>query len=469
MEKKLGKQLQQQQQQQQSKNTVDISTPEETTRVGLASAQKSFDASQTTSTVDSTKILPSHFLMTISGEISVFDVHKSNGSVNDSNEVNSKLKAEDGAVKPAKLRIQSQSEFATAVVLLDAAKLSRLINTNSETSKDTHTKTSTNSGLYLEYEIKTGGLAQIGWIRAPSSSPPPSSTDDLNVQFLPNSDTGDGVGDDSASYGYDGSRGLKFHGGVESPYGNPFESNVNGRGDGGDPEPTEWRAGDVLGCWCIFHYEQESNRGGKKKSMEIGYSLNGISLGSAFTLDLDVSDDFALYPALSLNLGEVLDVNVGPDFTFDVKEACVGVSECIKMDMGRYDGDVEDLESDAGEDETNDEDAKAEEGDESKSFEDNVSPPRKKQREEGGGDDEKVDNLTIKKASKPAAKPFDLNICQSVDELKSLGADELKRILLSMGLKCGGTIDQRAERLFSLKGLRRDEYPSKVRGKNFIP
>jgi hypothetical protein len=31
-----------------------------------------------------------------------------------------------------------------------------------------------------------------------------------------------------------------------------------------------------------------------------------------------------------------------------------------------------------------------------------------------------------------------------------------------------GTLDERATRLFSLKGLRRDEYPKKVRGKNFI-
>ena len=32
-----------------------------------------------------------------------------------------------------------------------------------------------------------------------------------------------------------------------------------------------------------------------------------------------------------------------------------------------------------------------------------------------------------------------------------------------------GTPEERAKRLFSLKGLRQEEYPDKVRGKNFIP
>jgi hypothetical protein len=38
----------------------------------------------------------------------------------------------------------------------------------------------------------------------------------------------------------------------------------------------------------------------------------------------------------------------------------------------------------------------------------------------------------------------------------------------SSPLRNSGTLDERAARLFSLKGLRRDQYPTKVRGKNFI-
>lgn len=74
------------------------------------------------------------------------------------------------------------------------------------------------------------------------------------------------------------------------------------------------------------------------------------------------------------------------------------------------------------------------------------------------------------KPSKPTVNSdaFDLNNCSTVDELKDLGPERLKGLMLSMGVKCGGTLDERASRLFSLKGLRRDEYPIKIRGKNFI-
>lgn len=53
---------------------------------------------------------------------------------------------------------------------------------------------------------------------------------------------------------------------------------------------------------------------------------------------------------------------------------------------------------------------------------------------------------------------FDLEKYSSVEELEeALGAERLKAVLVSMGLKCGGTARQRAERLMSVKGLSRAE------------
>eukprot|EP00878_Enallax_costatus_P015542 GHUV01016279.1.p1 GENE.GHUV01016279.1~~GHUV01016279.1.p1 ORF type:complete len:477 (+),score=184.94 GHUV01016279.1:401-1831(+) len=46
----------------------------------------------------------------------------------------------------------------------------------------------------------------------------------------------------------------------------------------------------------------------------------------------------------------------------------------------------------------------------------------------------------------------DLETFDSVDELATLGADQLKDKLAALGLKCGGTVQQRAERLYALKG-----------------
>jgi len=45
----------------------------------------------------------------------------------------------------------------------------------------------------------------------------------------------------------------------------------------------------------------------------------------------------------------------------------------------------------------------------------------------------------------------------SVQQLESLGLDVLKEELVSRGLKCGGTISERAARLFSVRGLSPDQ------------
>ena len=74
-----------------------------------------------------------------------------------------------------------------------------------------------------------------------------------------------------------------------------------------------------------------------------------------------------------------------------------------------------------------------------------------------------------------AAKPspefnvdeFDLEAYSSVKELEALGMDNLKAVLLEMGCKGGGSLQERVGRLFFLRGLKREEYPRKVRGKNF--
>ena len=47
---------------------------------------------------------------------------------------------------------------------------------------------------------------------------------------------------------------------------------------------------------------------------------------------------------------------------------------------------------------------------------------------------------------------LDLSPFSSPEELMSLGLDRLKSALLALGLKCGGTLEERAHRLFSTKG-----------------
>ena len=336
-------------------------------------------------------------LITLSGEMTVFEGEKMQGQ------------------KMKQIRIQSQSDFATVGVLLDADKL----------------REAPNTGVYIEYTIHTAGLAQIGWIRVPTTS-----SGDNSEMFIANSDTGDGVGDDNVSFGYDGSRKLKFNGGKEAAYGNVLGS--------GEKELLGWKSGDVLGSWC--------RRSSDAQNIEIGYLLNGKDLGIAFSIPAESKNTVSYYPALSLNLGEVVDVNLGPDFSHDVKEGCVGVSDLIKVDFSEN---------------TEDEGGKLEAKPDAKSCDN--APRKKRSREEGNtGTIKRLSAESQEVANDTIIDAFDLDKCKSTQELEELGPDRLKSILLGMGVKCGGTTQQRAERLFALKGLRREEYPQKVRGKNFI-
>ena len=53
--------------------------------------------------------------------------------------------------------------------------------------------------------------------------------------------------------------------------------------------------------------------------------------------------------------------------------------------------------------------------------------------------------------------PISLDEAQCVEDLYPLGLDRLKQESMDRGLKCGGTLEQRAQRLFSVKGLSLDQ------------
>eukprot|EP00911_Craspedida_sp_UC1_P002314 UC1_evm1s1745 len=57
---------------------------------------------------------------------------------------------------------------------------------------------------------------------------------------------------------------------------------------------------------------------------------------------------------------------------------------------------------------------------------------------------------------------FDLTHVSSPTELHAFGPDALKTALSALGLKCGGTLEQRAQRLFSTKGKRLEELDKRL-------
>lgn len=66
-----------------------------------------------------------------------------------------------------------------------------------------------------------------------------------------------------------------------------------------------------------------------------------------------------------------------------------------------------------------------------------------------------------------SSEPIILGNYKDVKELEALGMDRLKEELYRLGLKCGGGLGERAKRLFAIKGLKREDIPKKLRGKNF--
>ncbi|KAH7730037.1 hypothetical protein AAVH_02525 [Aphelenchoides avenae] len=68
-----------------------------------------------------------------------------------------------------------------------------------------------------------------------------------------------------------------------------------------------------------------------------------------------------------------------------------------------------------------------------------------------------------KKAEVKDFPPVDLDQYKSSTELESLSVDHLKHALEARGLKCGGSLQERASRLFSVKGLKPEQYPKKIR------
>ena len=47
----------------------------------------------------------------------------------------------------------------------------------------------------------------------------------------------------------------------------------------------EWESGDVLGCWCTYaDTDNDKNMEDKSAMIKIVYALNGVELGTAFTV-----------------------------------------------------------------------------------------------------------------------------------------------------------------------------------------
>ena len=147
---------------------------------------------------------------------------------------------------------------------------------------------------YYEVELLSDGVMQIGW---------------CDTLFIGDDNEGDGVGDDLHSWGFDGKRHAFWHGKAFS-----FQNK--------DAKLTPWKNGDVIGCYVDLDEHIMS------------FFVNGVDVGKVPGLDSkgDMQFKDGLYPALSLEEGNLVRVNVGQrPFAYDVKKL-TGIVHKIKTD-----------------------------------------------------------------------------------------------------------------------------------------
>lgn len=282
-------------------------------------------------------------------------------------------------------RVQSTSNFGTVAIMLRERV----------------------PAFYFEVKLITGGLAQIGWI-CPG--------------FQPNSDEGDGVGDDSFSYSYDGSRKIKLHHETTETYG------------------LSWKEGSVVGCLY--------NNG------VLSFSLDGRALGEAFR----VKPTRILFPAISLNGEEIVDIRVREE---QLEHLPLGIHPIASILATSTSAGIPVEEEDDYDDDDDSQNNKPNKDTEVslKSTPNSKSTP--------GAEISAI--IEKDPAAQPISmqkpQPLDLGSFDTVKDLEDLGLDRLKSALMALGVKCGGTLEQRAERLFSLKGLNKEDFPRKLLAK----
>lgn len=280
---------------------------------------------------------------------------------------------------------------------------------------------------YFEIKLLTDGVVQVGWV---------------DSSFGASTDEGDGVGDHEHSWGFDGARQQKW--------------NVDNHDYG-----QKWKKGDIVGC------------GVDLREGFIWFSLNGNDLGKAFE---DVCDkiDGGIFAAVSVEESESVEVNLGkggdsddeskgfayaPENYQPLATAFQGFAMSdVTLENKKPRVKVEEVNSSLDASSEKEEPAKAPETTEKSNDTETVDTSTQGNEARNGNEQKPL----------PAPQlPAKLETVESPEELEQLDLQKLKSELYHRGLKCSGTVSQRVDRLWKVKGLSPDSIPNKLRGKNF--
>eukprot|EP00605_Chrysophyceae_sp_TOSAG23-4_P000093 GSChrysophyteH1.ASY1.ANO1.96.1 assembled CDS len=258
---------------------------------------------------------------------------------------------------------------------------------------------------YYDVVVKTLGSIQIGWAHSLFLSPEAGATKGIV----------DGVGDDCYSWAWDGLKCLALH-------------------DDSVAFPTEkpWQIGDVVRC--MLHVNTDG-------TVSISYERNGAACGEAFVgiVPNELSNTYVSLTHSASQTSSDRDTTGNGSGAFQGVPAC-GFFPAFSLEEGEEilvslcDGCVGHRTSE-------------DEADESIGTSSDKS--------EKGSANAHYEKLT----------PHLVNAAESAAELESYGLNELKSALEARSVKSGGTLSERAVRLFAVRGLEFDDIPKKLRAK----
>jgi hypothetical protein len=187
----------------------------------------------------------------------------------------------------------------------------------------------------------------------------------------------------------------------------------------------------VVGCAVVIEPVSNGSKHGAV-SIAVAYTLNGrplsstsTSSGSSNAVVVSLLPDEGLFPALSLEAGEQLELNLGTMHFAHAPDGYCAVKDAFAADNDN-DNDNDDGYAAA-----------------------TAAVVQEEEKKDGG-------------------EPIDLEHEQhsSASALQELySADHLKAELARRGLKAGGTHTERASRLFAVRGLSEDKIEAKLRAK----
>jgi hypothetical protein len=315
---------------------------------------------------------------------------------------------------------------------------------------------------YYEVELQSDGLMQIGWCTSAflATARMQQTVDAVEKDGAASAD---GVWDDVDSWAFDGYRQQKWHNGEGAAY--------------GPQTGVIWKAGDVVGCRLhlhasktgAVHAETTSKKRKKAEQTEtsdaagrsratISYSLNGEDYGTAFEFDVPPTVSGSpeqFFPAVSLENDEAALLNLGNRaFKFSPTATSSSSSE------EKHSGEVSAVWSSVvGAEVLATNEAVADGG--------AVHLAHIRGTHDGppGAGADATSAAPVARPSEPADYPeIDLASEEyaSADALEALGLGHLKAELERRGMKAGGTQQERAQRLFSARGLRLDQIDPKL-------